>query len=81
MLVIGYLCYNLAGQLTRWLYEHDVFILLCFIFILWGISYFPVWIVDWCVFKVQQWFENAEREEKARKYGHTYTKFKETKKK
>jgi len=81
MFVIGFLCYNIAGQLTRWLYEHDVFIVLCFIFILWGISYFPVWIVDWALYKMAEWTEDAKRKANAQKYGHTYTKFKETKKK
>lgn len=79
MFVIGFLCYNLAGQVTRWLYEHDVFIVLCFILILWGVSYFPVWIVDWAVFKLRQWAAEAEKEEKARRHGQSYTRFKETK--
>lgn len=81
MFVIGFLSYNTAGLVTRWLYEHDVFIVLCFIFTLWGFSYAPVWFVDWIIFKLRQWAANAEREEKAKKYGHSYTKFKETRNK
>lgn len=76
MVVIAYSCYDLAGQLTRWLYEHDVFILLCFVFILWGISYFPVWIVDWSIYRINRWADKTENEVRADEYGNDYIDYK-----
>lgn len=82
MLIIGCLCYDLAGQLTRWLYEHDVFIVLCFIFIIWGFSFFPVWIVDWISFKFNKWLEDEGFERKSNKNQRgDYIHYKETRKK
>lgn len=59
MFVLAYLSYQIAGTVTRWLYEHDVFLILCFIMVLWGMSYGPVWVFDWLWYKFNQFVNKS----------------------
>ena len=71
ILIIGFLSFELAGRVTKWLYEHDVFIVLCFLVVLWGFSYFPVWVLDWVLFRLQRFIDGEN--DRAGRVKKTYT--------
>lgn len=68
MVLVGVFSYDTAGRLTRWLYEKDVFLVMCFVVTLWGISFLPVWIVDKIIRKM------TDREQKYTNFKYTKTK-------
>lgn len=70
ILILAYLFWGTAGQLTIWLLSKDLFAVAMFFALLWGLSSFPVWLLDWVLF----WFKKYTNNKK-----HNYIKFEEFK--
>ena len=60
ILLIAYLAYDFAGKLTSWLYDKDVFLVMCYITTLWGLAFGPVLAYDWVVTKLEFWFRASD---------------------